>query len=110
MKRKISFMSVYWILNYHNQYKHAKYTKNNFPMAITVLGQLPPNPKTNPNLDPSPDTNRGRGGFSSGAIVQIPAITVIVQRWANSKILRVNFCFVLVLLKATWLQYNDKKY
>ena len=54
MKRKISFMSVYWILNYHNQYKHAKYTKNNFPMAITVLGQLPPrkiapNPKTNPN-------------------------------------------------------------
>ena len=40
-------------------------------LFLRAIVWLPPKPKTNPDLDPNPNHNRG-GQFSSGAIVRIP--------------------------------------
>ena len=39
-----------------------------------AIVSLPSNPKTNPDLEPNPNRNRG-GNFSRGAIVRIPSYT-----------------------------------
>ena len=55
--------------------------------STVAIVWLSPNPKTNPNLDPSPNPKRGQ--FSSGSIVRIPSENQTFQR--TPKFIMVDF-------------------
>ena len=52
-------------------------------VTARILGKLPPNPKTKPNLNPHPKPNRGK--FSSGAIARIPTERTVFTQF-NTRI------------------------